>query len=268
MPQHRLDPAPGSTSSLRTANQQRVLDVLRGGTVGDPTPGARVFTQAELSRATGLAPATVSNIVRELAASGLVETDPGSGRRGSSIRLARGAGLVGGVDFGHSHVAVAVGDLTGVSDNKLQVGDSVIINPGISDYTCEYCQAGEHSLCVKFGILGEHSPGTFAEKAVVPARNLFPIPEKISFEQAAQLPGDEIPRAHVLRFLLAPDEGLRVREGRQDGFQLLLVEPIDRDVTGEYAVGPFLPAGCNGLDAAPHQHRAKHRHIGAGHDHL
>ena len=39
----------------------------------------------------------------------------------------------------------AVGDLSGVSDNKLQVGDSVIINPGISDYTCEYCLAGEHS---------------------------------------------------------------------------------------------------------------------------
>ena len=35
--------------------------------------------------------------------------------------------------------------------------------------------------------------------------------------------------------------------------QLLLVEPIDRDVTGEHAVGPFLPAGCDGLDAAPHQ---------------
>ena len=112
MRDHRTDPAPGSTSSLRTANQQRVLDVLRGGFVGaDADEG--VFTQAELARATGLAPATVSNIVRELAASGLVETDPGSGRRGAAIRLAREAGLVAGVDFGHSHVAVALGDLTG-----------------------------------------------------------------------------------------------------------------------------------------------------------
>src|SRR6478672_5257709 len=112
MPRRRTDPAPGSTSSLRTANQQRVLDVLRG-SVAEQAPEDGDFTQAELARATGLAPATVSNIVRELTASGLVETDPGSGRRGSSIRLARDAGLVAGVDFGHSHVAVAMGDLTG-----------------------------------------------------------------------------------------------------------------------------------------------------------
>ncbi|MFT4288286.1 ROK family transcriptional regulator [Nocardioides sp.] len=98
--------SPGSTAALRTANQQRVLDVLRGG------PSAR-HTQAELARLTGLAPATVSNIVRELAGTGLVETEAGSGRRGSSVWISRSAGLVAGVDFGHSHVAVAVGDLTG-----------------------------------------------------------------------------------------------------------------------------------------------------------
>ncbi len=113
MPHHRVDPSPGSTSSLRTANQQRVLDVLRGVTPVGSSADDTAFTQAELARATGLAPATVSNIVRELTGSSLVEADPGSGRRGSAVRLARGAGLVAGVDFGHSHVAVAVGDLAG-----------------------------------------------------------------------------------------------------------------------------------------------------------
>jgi predicted NBD/HSP70 family sugar kinase len=103
--------APGSTATLRTANQQRVLDELRRG-MPDGHPTAPL-TQAELARLTGLAPATVSNIVRDLAAHGLVETEPGSGRRGTSVRLAVGAGAVAGIDFGHSHVAVAVGDLTG-----------------------------------------------------------------------------------------------------------------------------------------------------------
>ena len=112
LPRH-ADPAPGSASSLRSANQQRVLDVLRGGATGEPVPRRARSRKAELARATGLAPATVSSIVRELTASRLVEADPGSGRRGSSVRLARDAGLVGGVDFGHSHVAVAIGDLTG-----------------------------------------------------------------------------------------------------------------------------------------------------------
>ncbi|WP_372727999.1 ROK family protein [Nocardioides sp.] len=111
MRQQRSDPSPGSTSTLRTTNQQRVLDVLRGASSGAEEPST--FTQAGLARTTGLAPATISNIVRGLVAAGLVDTEAGSGRRGSAIRLARGAGLVAGVDFGHSHVAVAIGDLTG-----------------------------------------------------------------------------------------------------------------------------------------------------------
>lgn len=82
-------------------------------------------------------------------------------------------------------VVDAIGDLSGTSDNKLQVGDSVIINPGLSDHTCEYCLAGEHSLCVKFGILGEHAPGTLAEYIVVPARNARSIPKDKPVEQAA-----------------------------------------------------------------------------------
>jgi len=82
-------------------------------------------------------------------------------------------------------VVDAIGDLGGISDNKLQVGDCVIINPGISDYTCEYCLSGEQSLCLKFGILGEHHPGTLAEYIVVPARNARSIPRDKPVEQAA-----------------------------------------------------------------------------------
>ncbi|GAA3545232.1 ROK family transcriptional regulator [Nocardioides daeguensis] len=110
MTSERSDHAPGSTASLRTANQRRVLDVLRTATGGE---AATVFTQAELARATGLARATVSNIVRDLGRAGLVDTEAGSGRRGSAVRLSEGAGIVAGVDFGHSHLAVAIGDLTG-----------------------------------------------------------------------------------------------------------------------------------------------------------
>lgn len=103
---------PGSTSSLRTANQRRVVDVLRGRSDDLPADGTPV-TQAELARITGLAPATVSNIVRDLSAADLVATEPGSGRRGTTIRISRAAGVVAGVDFGHSHLAVGIGDLAG-----------------------------------------------------------------------------------------------------------------------------------------------------------
>jgi NADPH:quinone reductase-like Zn-dependent oxidoreductase len=60
--------------------------------------------------------------------------------------------------------------------STVRAGDRVMLNPGISDYSCEYCRAGEHSLCVKYGILGEHLPGTLAEWVVVPEQNVAVIP--------------------------------------------------------------------------------------------
>jgi predicted NBD/HSP70 family sugar kinase len=96
--------APGSTASLRTANQHRVVDAIRAG---------HELSQAEISRLTELAPATVSNIVRVLSTAGFLEQTAGSGRRGATVRISREAGLVAGVDFGHSHIQVSLGDLAG-----------------------------------------------------------------------------------------------------------------------------------------------------------
>ena len=55
-------------------------------------------------------------------------------------------------------------------------GTRVVLQPGLSCGTCEFCLAGERSLCVSFRILGEHVPGTFAEKIAVPRANVFPAP--------------------------------------------------------------------------------------------
>lgn len=76
-------------------------------------------------------------------------------------------------------------EAVGAEVTGLQVGDRVVINPGVSCRRCEYCLTGEQPLCVKYGILGEHRPGTLAEYVVVPAANLRPIPDSVSWEEAA-----------------------------------------------------------------------------------
>jgi len=83
--------------------------------------------------------------------------------------------------------ADAMGEVESVGSavRDVAVGDRVIINPGISDRTCEYCLAGEHPLCLRFGILGEHHPGTLAEYVVVPAANVRRIPPAITDISAA-----------------------------------------------------------------------------------
>lgn len=95
---------PGSQSSLHRANLERVVRAVRM---------AGSLTQAEIARTTGLSAATVSNIVRELKDASTVEVTPTSsgGRRARAVSLSADAGIVVGVDFGHSHLRVAVGNL-------------------------------------------------------------------------------------------------------------------------------------------------------------
>ncbi len=79
-------------------------------------------------------------------------------------------------------------DAVGPGVRAVRPGDRVMINPGVPDYTCDYCRAGEQSLCPNYGILGEHRPGTLAEYVVVPEQNIAIIPTlatPLSWDEAA-----------------------------------------------------------------------------------
>ena len=78
-------------------------------------------------------------------------------------------------------VVESVGDAV----HSVSTGDTVVINPGISDRTCSYCVAGEQPLCPRFALLGEHRPGTMAEYIVVPAANVLRIPATADVAQSA-----------------------------------------------------------------------------------
>jgi len=80
-------------------------------------------------------------------------------------------------------VAETSPDVTGFA-----IGDRVLINPGLSCRSCEFCLRGEQSLCIRFGLLGEHHPGTLAEEIVLPAVNVRRVPKGVSDELAAAFP--------------------------------------------------------------------------------
>lgn len=83
----------------------------------------------------------------------------------------------------------AVGIVTAVGENveSPRVGEQVIVNPALGCGCCEFCRAGEQSLCVSFGIIGLSRDGTFAEQAIVPASNCYPKPPHLSDEEAGAL---------------------------------------------------------------------------------
>ena len=102
----------GSLRSLRELNRGRVVDALR-----DRGRASR----AEIARATGLSRSTVSSIVSDLIDSGLlteqrdalgVAHGEAGGRPPVLLSLDPSAGLAVGIDFGHTHLRVAVSDLS------------------------------------------------------------------------------------------------------------------------------------------------------------
>ena len=70
----------------------------------------------------------------------------------------------------------------------LLIGQRVTINPGISCGHCEFCAAGFGSQCVSYGMVGENTDGAYAELIAVPAHIVLPIPDSLSFEEAAAAP--------------------------------------------------------------------------------
>ena len=81
--------------------------------------------------------------------------------------------------------ACGIVDAVGDAVSHVAVGDYVVVNPGLSDRTCSYCLEGEQPLCPRYGILGEHFPGTMADHVVVPGANVFAIPATVPVEHAA-----------------------------------------------------------------------------------
>jgi NADPH:quinone reductase-like Zn-dependent oxidoreductase len=87
------------------------------------------------------------------------------------------------VDYVFPHVlgsdGAGVVDAAGPEVTAVRPGDAVMINPGVACHACEFCRAGEHSLCVDYRVLGEHLPGTMAEYVVVPEQNVARIPRLV-----------------------------------------------------------------------------------------
>lgn len=79
--------------------------------------------------------------------------------------------------LGHEAVGIA---LSGKHEGK-----RVAINPLMNCGTCDACQSGNEHLCPSRELIGMRVPGAFAERVAVRESNLTPLPDHLSFEDAA-----------------------------------------------------------------------------------
>ena len=74
-------------------------------------------------------------------------------------------------------------DVTGYN-----IGDDVIIQPGIYDPECEFSKRGEENLSPSYGILGETHNGVQSEYVALDPIHVYKMPDSLSYAEASSMP--------------------------------------------------------------------------------
>lgn len=84
------------------------------------------------------------------------------------------------------HEVAGVVAAVGSQVSNVAVGDRVAIEPGTPCRNCHECMAGRYHLCPNLVFLATPPyDGALMERMAIDARNLYPIPDSMSFEEAA-----------------------------------------------------------------------------------
>ena len=77
-------------------------------------------------------------------------------------------------------------------------GDEVTLYSLVTCGDCEYCRAGDVTVCPEHQIIGEHTDGGLAEYMLAPARNLIAKPKNLTHVEVAALPVVVMTAWHML----------------------------------------------------------------------
>jgi len=100
----------------------------------------------------------------------------------------KGAGF--GVTLPHISGADPCGEVVAVGADVTSphVGQRVAVSPMLTCGACPMCRRGTENACLNLKILGVHRHGGYAELVRAPAGNALPLPDGLSYEEAACLP--------------------------------------------------------------------------------
>ena len=95
-----------------------------------------------------------------------------------------------GVKLPHILGSDVAGEVVEVGDyvTGIKPGQRVLLAPMTFCNHCEFCTSGRQNLCPQFSALGNAVDGGNCELMAVPAVNVIPISQQLSFEQAASVP--------------------------------------------------------------------------------
>ncbi|MFB3918047.1 MAG: zinc-binding dehydrogenase [Terriglobales bacterium] len=95
-----------------------------------------------------------------------------------------------GVKLPHINGSDVSGDVAKVGEyiTDLKEGQRVLLAPMVFCNHCEFCTRGVQNFCRNFTVLGNGVDGGNAEYIAVPRVNVIPIPDQLSYDDAASVP--------------------------------------------------------------------------------
>src|SRR5689334_10230191 len=82
---------------------------------------------------------------------------------------------------------------------RVSPGDRACIHYLVSCGNCGFCLRGNEQFCASVQMIGNHRDGGYAEFIKVPGRNVFALPDEISFEQGAVMMCSSATALHALK---------------------------------------------------------------------
>ncbi|HEX2948512.1 MAG TPA: alcohol dehydrogenase catalytic domain-containing protein [Armatimonadota bacterium] len=89
--------------------------------------------------------------------------------------------------FTVGHEGAGIVTAVGSAVTHVKPGDRIAIEPAMPCFTCDQCRAGRHHTCRHLRFLGcpGQAEGCLSEYIVMPETSCYPIPDSMSFDEAA-----------------------------------------------------------------------------------
>lgn len=133
-----------------------------------------------------------------------------------------------------------VGEVVEISDDvtKVKIGDRVIVDQVVSCGECYACKSGRGNVCGNLEVRGVHRDGGFQEYIAVPERDVYHIPEMLTYEEAIMIEPSTIAVQSCSRAELKKDDTLLIlgcgalgssilRVARLSGATIIAVDVVD-----------------------------------------
>src|SRR5207247_7190731 len=129
----------------------------------------------------------------------------------SDAHYRAGISRIGSLPLTLGHEIAGRVEKVGAQVANLAVGNRVCVHYLVHCGRCEFCTRGLEQFCRSGQMIGKHRDGGYAEFINVPAKNVFALPDEISFEIGAIMMCSSATALHALnKTRLKPGESIAI----------------------------------------------------------